>query len=110
MKRPEILKLSKFATLALAGLLAGSLTGCKKDSPTSTNDGITYDTSGGTGDAALASFKMACETNPTKKAMEHSCNGLNSCKGESFFVGKGKYSHDCTGKAECAGATCVDKT
>jgi|GEM_PF-3083071 len=100
----------KLALLALAGLITGMSTGCKEESnpASSTNQTSGYNTSKyGTDAEGLKRFIEACQTKGYK-VEEHECNGHNSCKGESFFVGKGVLAHSCTGKAECAGASCVE--
>ena len=91
---------SKLTKLALAGIAAGalSLSACKKNSTSGDNE---FD------EAALAKFIADCEA-AGHEVQQHDCQGMNSCKGESFQIGVGATRHECATHSSCKGASCVE--
>ncbi len=90
-------KKSLLLSLAVAGLATG-LSACDSSSSTSASTEA--------GAVTEAAFKESCTTQGGMLESLATCQGTNSCAGESWHNGEVK-THDCSGMSECNGFNCL---
>lgn len=100
----------KFLSLALAGIVAGSLTACEDSAttpaPVDDSNTNTEQTAEEAAAAKLADFTEDCEGRGGEVKVNASCAGGNTCAGYNPETGD---EWTCNDKATCAGSVWCDE-
>jgi hypothetical protein len=96
---------TRLTQLALAGMMAGSLslTACENSTSSAKEETAT----GIAAAKTLADFQKQCEASGGTFS-SHDCSAKNECKGHSFQEGLGVDKHDCKGHSACKGGSCLE--